>query len=244
MMTDNIAFILSFLFLIHGASRGFILSLMVPFSIIVATIISIVYYQITKDMIVTLALGLIGPFLLHFLLKLLMKTLAKAGNVDIKPGFLSRLGGAILTFAWGWVFIFFTLILLAALPPWGKFLTDVHNDVTQSVSYSLAKPWGEDFFAAPKQNQPAIANTPSSNDAQSLAEDPRFQAVLQDPEIQKEIDAHDIVKLMSNPKMIDLTQQILRDPATMKKIMSIYSRQEKPQSWVTSGSSNYKTSAN
>ena len=71
--------------------------------------------------------------------------------------------------------------------------------------------------------------TASSNDAKSLAEDPRFQKVLQDPDIQKEIDAHDIVKLMSNPKMMDLIQQIMSDPATMKKIMALYSSQAQPQ---------------
>lgn len=229
-MTDNITFILSSLFLIHGALRGFMRSLLVPFSIIVATIISIIYYQITQEMILSLAIGLIGPFLLHLLLKSLLKKFAKATNTDIKPaGFLSRLGGALLTFAWGWVFIFFALILLAALPPWGKTLTAVHNDVTQSVSYSMAQPWGERFFTASKQDLAVVPNTASSNNARSLAEDPRFQQVLQDPEIQKEIDAHDIVKLMSNPKMMDLTRQIMSDPATMKKIMALYSSQPQPQ---------------
>ena len=27
---------------------------------------------------------------------------------------------------------------------------------------------------------------------------------------------------MSNPKMMDLTQQIMSDPATMKKVMALY----------------------
>ena len=63
-----------------------------PFSIIVATIISIVYYQITKDLIISLLIGLIGPLLLHLLLKFLLKTWAKATNTDIKPDFLKPLG--------------------------------------------------------------------------------------------------------------------------------------------------------
>ena len=238
-MTDIITFLLSFLFLIHGASRGFMLSLLVPFSIIVATIISIIYYQITKDIILSLVLGLIGPFLLHLLLKLLLKTWAKSSNRDIKPGFLSRLGGALLTFTWGWVFIIFSLILLAALPPWGKTLTAVHNDVTQSASYWIAKPLGESFFGTSKQNAAEVASTASNNDAKSLALDPRFQEVLQDPDIQQEIDAHDIAKLMSNPKMIDLTRQIMSDPATMKKIMALYSSQPQPQKSSATESSKY-----
>ena len=34
---------------------------------------------------------------------------------------------------------------------------------------------------------------------------------------------------MSNPKMMDLTQQIMSDPATMKKVMALYSSQAQAQ---------------
>ena len=178
-------------------------------------------------------IGLIGPLLLGLLLKFLFKIWVTATNIDIKqPRFLSRLGGAVLTFIWGWVFIIFTLILLTVLPPWGKTLTVLHDDVSNSVSYVYAaKPLEECFFAAPKQNTAAVTGETSGSDVKSLAEDPRFQKVLQDPDIQKEIDAHDIVKLMGNPKMMDLVQQIMNDPATMKKVFALYGSQanQKPQ---------------
>jgi len=218
-VTDIATFILSIFFLVRGASRGFMNSLTVPFSIIVATIISIIYYRNTKDIIVSLGLGLIGPLLLNLLLKFLLKKWARATNTEIKPGFLSRLGGAILTLIWGWVFIILTLILLIVLPPWGETLTAIHNDVVRSTSGLIAKPLEEILFAASKLN----------NDAKSLAQDPRFRKILQDPEIQKEIDAHDIGKLMSNPKMMDLVQQIMNDPVTMKKVMALYRSQAQPQ---------------
>ncbi len=200
-------------------------SLLGPFSIIAATIISIIYYQNTKELIISLIIGLVGPFLLHFILRFFLKTWAVATNTDIKPGFVSRLGGAILTLIWGWVFIILFLIMLAVLPPLGGNLTAVHNDVTRSRSYSIAKPLQDIFFAAPQKNVTATTNVPSF-DAKSLAEDPRFQKILQDPEIQKEINEHDIVKLMSNPKMIELTNQIMSDPATLKKVMAIYSHSQ------------------
>ena len=136
-MTDTAVLILSIFFLIRGASRGFINSLLIPFSIIVATIISIIYYQITKEMIVSLLIGLIGPLLLNLGIRVLLKKLAKATNSEIKPNFWSRLGGACLTLAWGWVFIIFALILLVSLPTWGNTLTAIHNDVIKSASYSF-----------------------------------------------------------------------------------------------------------
>ena len=227
-ITDIVTLILSLFFLSLGASRGFMNSLMGPFSIIVTTILSVIYYQTTKDIITSLAIGLIGPLILVLLLKFLLKTWAKATDRE-RPGFLSSLTGAILTFIWGWVFIILTLILLAVLPPWGKTLSAVHDDVMKSNSYLSAKPWENILFAAPPQNATAAASKASGSDVKSLAEDPRFQKILQDPDIQKEIDAHDIVKLMKNPKMMDLVQQLMSDPATMKKVFALYRTQPQPQ---------------
>jgi uncharacterized membrane protein len=228
-VTDITTLILSIFFLLRGASRGFMNSLIVPFSIIVATIISIIYYQVTEDMIASLLIGLIGPLVLSLLLKFLLKAWSKATNTDIKPDFLSRLGGSILTIIWGWVFIIFTLILLTVLPPWGETFKAIHNDVKKSNSYLIARHFEEILFAASKPNVPPVANETSNNDAKSLAEDPRFQKILRDPDIQKEIDAHDIVKLMRNPKMIDLVKQMMSDPATMKKVLTLYKNQAQPQ---------------
>ena len=144
--TDFITFFLSIFFLVRGASRGFIRSLMIPISLIIATIISVIYYQITNGMIISLLIGLLGPFLIHLLLKFILRTVAEATNTVLKPNFLSRLGGAILTLAWGWVFIVFTLILLAVFPPWGGVLTAVHNDVTSSASYLSPSLWEKSFL--------------------------------------------------------------------------------------------------
>ncbi|MBF0570887.1 MAG: CvpA family protein [Candidatus Omnitrophica bacterium] len=223
-ITDFITFFLSLFLLSRGASRGFVQSLLGPFSIIVATIISIIYYQSTKNMIVSLAIGLIGPLLLHLLLKFLLKTWTDITNTDIKPTVLSRLAGSILTLIWGWVFIILSLILLSVIPPAGKTLTAVHNDVLQSASYILSKPF-EDVLFAPLKNSPSVNTSSPTPDTKTLAEDPRFQKILQDPEIQKEIEDHDLVKLMRNPKMMELTQQIMSDPATMKKVMAVYKSQ-------------------
>lgn len=213
-------------------------SLIVPFSIIVATLISIIYYQLTNNMIVSLLIGLIGPLIIHIILQFILKAWAKATNTEIRPNFLSRLGGSILTLVWGWVFITFTLILLAAFPPWGKLMAAIHNDVTKSASYfCIAKPVAEHFLIAPKSDVTPVTKPPSGSDVKSLSEDPRFQEVLKDPDIQKEIDNRDLVHLMSNPKIRDLTQEILSDPAALKKVMAVYTSQtQPPQNAVTTES--------
>jgi hypothetical protein len=244
-ITDLITFFISLYCLIRGSLRGFMNTLINPFSIIVTTFLSIIYYQNTKDWVMASIIGILGPFLMTFLLKFLLRSWAKATNNDIKPNFLSRLGGSLLTLAWAWLIIIFILILLTVLPPWGATGKNVHNDVTGSASYRLiAQPLEKRFLDAIKINDPGLSSNVSTilsasskpavpgpmdpasvNEAKTLAQDPRFQKILQDPEVQKEINAHDMVKLMSNPKMMDLTKQILNDPATMKKVMQIYSSQ-------------------
>lgn len=228
-VTDVATLLLSIFFLVRGASRGFLNSLTGPFSIIAASAISIIYYQTTRDIIASLLIGLISPWILNLLLKFLIKILVKATTDTKQPRLSSRLGGALLTFAWGWVFIILTLILLTVLPPWGETLTTIHDDVSSSASYIyIAKPLEEHFFATSKQNATAVTSETSSSDVKSLIEDPRFQKVLKDPDIQKEIDARDIAKLMNNPKIIDLVQQIMNDPAAMKKVFALYSPQIQP----------------
>jgi uncharacterized membrane protein len=232
-ITDLITVFVSIFFLARGSSRGFMHSLFGPFSIILASILSIVYYQATKEMLISLAIGVVGPLLLNILFKFFLKTWVTATNTDIKPDFLSRLGGAFLTLTWGWVFIIFTLILLSVLPPFNQTLANVHKDVTKSMSYCrIAEPMEGIFFAASKRNETAVTSTAVMLDSKSLAEDPRFQQVLQDPEIQKEIQAHDIVKLMSNPKMMKLTKAIMSDPATMKKVMALYGQAQQQRNFA------------
>jgi len=230
-ITDIATIIISIYLFARGASRGLMNSILMPFSIIVTTILSTVYYQRTNDMMISAAIGLIGPFVLFLVLKLLLNVLIKTLNNDIKqPGFFSRLAGAALTLAWGWVFIVFTLILLATLPLWGDKLKTAHDDVLRSVSYrSIAKPLQESFFPSLKQDTTPAANAPAKNAMESLADDPRFVKVLQDPEVQKDIDVHDIAKLMSNPKMMKLVQQIMSDPDALKKVMAIYRTQPQAQ---------------
>ena len=211
--TDGIIIIISIFLLIRGSSRGFMRSLINPFSIIITSILSVIYYQITKNAIVSLLIGLLGPLLLGFILKGLLSSWITATNSDIKPNSLSQLGGALLTLAWGWVFIALTLILL-----------------TVSASYNfIVKPLQENFSARLNPHQAAAENADPSSDTKSLSEDPRFQKVMQDPDIQKEIAAHDIAHLMSNPKMMAFTQQVMTDPDTMKKVMDLYSSQANQQ---------------
>jgi uncharacterized membrane protein required for colicin V production len=231
-MTDLILIIVSVLFLARGALRGFMSSLIGPFSIIAAGIASFLYYKSTQNVTISLSIGLIGPLVLGWCLKVLFKkpplSILKVQEVSL----LSRVGGALLTLMWGWVFIFFTLVLLAVLPDFSPAMTTVRDDVTQSITYTMIVVPLEKSFFGTQMHQPhvTVANMgASSNEAQALAQDPRFQQVLQDPQVQQAIQNHDYSKLMSNPKMLALVQQLMSDPANLQKVLGLYKNQSQPQ---------------
>src|SRR6266478_8734652 len=116
-LTDLITSLLSIYLIALGASRGFLRSLLGPISLVAGTVVSIVYYNCTKQLIVSLIIGLAGPFILLLILKFLLRAWVSVTKSSDKPDFLSRTGGLVLTLFWGWVFVVFTLILLAAFPP-------------------------------------------------------------------------------------------------------------------------------
>ena len=228
-LTDLITSLLSLFLMALGYSRGFLRSLLGPIALIAATILSVIYYQYTGQLITSLMIGLVGPLVLLFILKFILKSWISATKSKAKPEFPSRLAGLAMTLLWGWVFIILTLVLLAIFPSLNSSLTFLHNDVTHSYSYALARPL-ENLLVKPapatplRQRQAEQTRHARSAPAQgqSLATDPRFQKVLQDPEVQREIQERDYAKLMQNPKMMALTQQIMNDPSLMQKVLSAY----------------------
>ena len=95
----------------------------------------------------------------------------------------------------------------------------VYNDIRRSAAYRIIRPFTAHFI--PTSILGAQPEAKTDNPAASLAQDPRFQSVFQDPEIQKAIAAQDYGKLMANPKIMGLTQELMSDPQAMKKLMAI-----------------------
>lgn len=212
----------------RGYSRGFMKSLMNPIAIIVTSIISIAYYQSTNDIVTSLAIGLIGPLALGIVLKFILNLWPKTFYSDVRTNLYSSLAGSVLTFAWGWIFIIFTLILLTVLPPLEDALINIHNDVVKSMSYNLvAKPLGTNIFGILKEGTTAPDN--AGNGEKSFFNDPRFQKIAQDPDVQQAVQAHDYVRLLSNPKVIALTNQVMSDPTALKEFMALYNNQKADQ---------------
>ena len=95
----------------------------------------------------------------------------------------------------------------------------------------MVKPFADAF--GPQKKKTTDGKTVSQVDMESLAQDPRFQKIYEDPQLQKDIADKNLPKLMSNPKILELTQQLMNDPQALKKLLAVYNSRDqlKKQDW-------------
>lgn len=204
-VTDIFLFLIEVLALLRGASRGFARSVIGPFALIIATGLAFLYYRVTKDIGVSLAIGVLGPFALSLILKMILGSINASGKV--RSGFFSRLAGSIITAAWVALLALPIIFVLTFLPPVHPSITALRKDIHRSFSYSLLTP----FIPA----EPAIGDVDAVKD---LREDQRMQVLLNDPAVVRALQRKDYVALMSNPKVMASAQ----DPQFIQKVISAY----------------------
>jgi len=202
-VTDIFLFLIEVLALLRGASRGFARSVIGPCALIIATGLAFLYYRVTKDIGVSLAIGVLVPFALSLILKMILGSINASGRVQ--SGFFSRLAGAIITAVWVAVLALPIVFVLAFLPPIHPSITALRKDIHRSFSYNLLTPF--------------IPAEPATTDAvKDLREDQRMQALLNDPAVVRALQRKDYVALMSNPKVMASAQ----DPQFIQKVISAY----------------------
>ena len=109
-MTDIIVLSCSLLLIARGASRGFLRSLLGPVALLIATVASIIYYQVTKNALISLLIGLIGPIVVQMAFNLVLRSFGGLAKSEAKLTPPSRMVGAALTLIWGWIFIILLLL--------------------------------------------------------------------------------------------------------------------------------------
>ncbi len=206
-VTDICLLLFEALALLRGASRGFARSVIDPCALIIATGVAFLYYRATKDIGISLAIGLLGPFALSLVLKMILGSINASGRV--KSGFFSRLAGAVITAAWVAVLALPVIFVLAFLPPIHPSITAMRKDIHRSFAYSLLTP----FVPA----EPATGHVDAVKD---LQDDQRMQALLKDPGVIRALQRRDYVTLMSNPKVMESAQ----DPQFIHKLLSAYAQ--------------------
>ena len=235
-ITDYIIGIVVVLSTCSGWRRGFLRSILGPFSLVVCSIFSFVYFQKTHNLFLSLFIGIAGPLLLNILLALLLGVWKKTAPDDNPLNLSSRILGALFNLSWNAGILILLLVWILLIPGNIFGLTKIQNDVRRSLVFSVLNQFAPNHFAPVDhfQNTWRVLNAPaerkiieSSPEYQALSQDEKIQSILADQDLITQIRRGEMAKVLSNPKI----QEILQDPELIKKIFALESsilRKEPP----------------
>ncbi len=136
-ITDYIAAAVLLFFFFTGWRKGFFKTILGPITMIVGCVMGYLYYQKTHNMAVSLGICIIGPFMINFLVSLVLKIWHKAVNDDAPLALMSRLFGGAFSLFWGSCYLVMTLILIGIVPIRIGWFEKVQDDVLASKSYAF-----------------------------------------------------------------------------------------------------------
>lgn len=211
---DLILLAIAVYFVLLGLSRGLLRSIFGPIALIAGSWLAYAYYLSTHQTFVAVCLGFIAPMAISFLLKFIVAGWLKSLNPEEEPDIISRLAGALVTLLWGWVFVIFAVIFIEFFPGFNKTIKDLHASIKKSHVVNLT--------ITPFKNLILPPAPQSADDAEikQLAQDPRIIDLMNDPEIQRASKNNDVAAMLKNPKVMKLTQEMMKDPELLKKMMA------------------------
>ena len=136
-ITDGALLLISLYSFWAGWQRGLFRALLGPLSLGIATAASYLYYVATKQMIISLLIGLIGPVVLNIVLSVVLSVWNKTVNQDQKLSSVSRTFGGIFNLVWADGLCLLVLIFLMVIPPLVPGIDKIQDDLNRSLTYSL-----------------------------------------------------------------------------------------------------------
>ena len=228
-ITDAISALISLLFACNGWNKGILRIILGPIAMIAASVASYAYYQATQNILISLVIGLFGPFIIKLGLELLLR-LWKDNRRSLEPQLVSRALGATAGFLWGACIIVLTVVLIAVvpLPDSMASLQKIQNDVKRSFIYTrLPFSFGQNSTGGQTADTLKLLNNEqfaetikNSGEYKTLMDDPDIQALITDEETIKQIEKKDLGKLLTNSKF----QKILQDPKLLQKMINLQTK--------------------
>jgi uncharacterized membrane protein required for colicin V production len=241
------------LFFILGFRKGFLKTILGPFSLILAIIASMIVQKQTGSLLYSTLVALIGPFIIEWLLSLALKK--KSGDdKKAKLSVISRLAGALLNSVWVVVLSAIVIFLISILPSSFEPTAPLKKNVEASQVYKWLKKAMKDKTELKDfdidriqnaMNNPAQkAKIEKMKEYQKIMNDDKVQDFVNDPEIQKMLKDKNYVALLKSEKM----QEILKDKDLVKqffdlqkKVMDSTWKDIKPSGHTSTGKSDPHT---
>ena len=227
--TDKIIFFFAIFLFWRGWSKGFLQTVLGPVALIIATVLSYIYYIIYRNMVIAIAIGTIGPIILSIIFSMTIGTLLLAADKK-NISLLSRFLGATINTVWGEFLLVTGIFLILFIPLKIPLVQSIQSDIQQSWSYLQVKTtidevFDQDVAGVLDPSKLAVLTDPKglerlgqTKEFQEVMNDPLVQDLLNDPETIQAIEQKDIGKLMQSPKFITIT----KNPDLLKKFLSLY----------------------
>lgn len=223
--TDSLILASFVVFFWMGWRRGLIRTVFGPIAFIIASVISYQYFIKTNDLIASLVIATIGPFVLNLILRFVIKISSAADKKnDSFP--LGRWIGGFLSMFWEGSLVILTIFLIAMLPPLPG-ITKIRNNILESQTCRFIQKQVDKIIPTSsfdiknvieKSQDPEVAKAvQESQEYADLMNDPRMKRLFSDEELMKQIENRDIGKLINTP----IFKEILQDPELIKKFLAI-----------------------
>ena len=226
-ITDYIVIAAILYFFLTGWNKGFLKTILGPLSLVIGCMIGFVHYQKTQNLIASLGICILSPFVINILISLILKLWHKAVSMDKSIPLPSRLLGSLFSLFWGSSYLGLMLILIAVTPLPFSWYEKIQNDVLSSKSYSLineqiSKKFPNSFLDVKKitgvlKNPNKLKAYESTEEFKALSNDERLKELFSDEETAKQLRNPDYGKLLSNPKI----QAIFQDKELLDKLFAL-----------------------
>jgi uncharacterized membrane protein required for colicin V production len=216
MWIDLIVLGLLLFFIWRGAQRGFLLSLTGPVSFGLTGLIAYIYYNSSKNALVSLSILLLGPLLLNWFLRFLIRSFDGASE-KTAPSLISGILGAVVTVCWGMTIVLPIIFLILFIPVKHPQVQALQKYIKTSGTFMATKPLMARFNFVP----PPPAQTASGAKSPALiviSNDSRMQALMNNPNIIQAIKDKNYAALISDPKVLEMAQ----DPEFAQKLLAAY----------------------
>ena len=226
MLTDWIILGSFLMFFWQGCKKGLLTIVLGPLSLLLGIGASAIYYNQTKNFLISLILSIFAPIIIHIALKILLK-LFHHPNEEKKFLTLGRVFGGIINLAWNGAWVVLTIVVLALLPAQIPWLNKIQDNILASKTYQLILSVSGKKIPAGMNDIKKVTNI--MNDPQRMQElrdtkemkdvlaDQDIQALLDDDTAREQIKKKDFFALLKNPHM----QAILNNPDLLKKFIAL-----------------------
>lgn len=210
-----------------GLSQGFYKTILGPISLGIAYLFAISYYQLFGNLVISLVVGLLAPFVIRLIFSLLGKLLTSAYTDHPRPGPTSRFLGGIISIVWSCGIVGLSMVLMTMIPLQTKFFDNIKDRIVSSFSYSVIQQALGKHLTEAGMNMDSITSVLTDPEKRkSLEESPEFQKIMdepalkaffRDPEILTLVRDKKFDQLISHPKM----KAILEDKNAMNQLMKL-----------------------